>query len=131
MAAARFPAIRAGVAWYGRLSRPKPDSFLGKEERPWPLDIVRQLRAPVLGLYAGEDQGIPQSDVDAMEQAMTGAGKKGEIVVYPGARHGFHADYREQYDAKAAQDGWARMLAFLAANGVAAGKRRSVFDNRR
>ena len=124
MAAARFRAIRAGVAWYGRLSHPKPDAFLGKEERPWPLDIVRQLQAPVLGLYAGDDQGIPQGDIDAMRQAMAGAGKKGEIVVYPGAKHGFHADYREQYDAKAAQDGWSRMLAFFAANGVAPGKRR-------
>ena len=131
MAAARFKAIRAGVAWYGRLSKPKPDAFLGKEERPWPLDVVRQIQAPVLGLYAGEDQGIPQADVDAMRQAMAAAGKVGEIIVYPGAKHGFHADYREQYDAKAAQDGWARMLAFFAANGLAPGKRRSAFDNRR
>jgi carboxymethylenebutenolidase len=73
----------------------------------------------VLGLYAGKDAGIPLSDVEAMKQALAAAKKsKSDIVVYPESQHGFHADYRASYDATAAADGWARMLAFFAANGV-------------
>jgi carboxymethylenebutenolidase len=44
-----------------------------------------------------------------------------EIIVYPEAGHGFHADYRASYDATAATDGWKRMLAFFRAYGVATG----------
>ncbi|HEY9217068.1 MAG TPA: dienelactone hydrolase family protein [Phenylobacterium sp.] len=120
LACERFREFRAGVAWYGRLTPPKPGEFLGEPERQWPIQLVSQLRAPVLGLYAGKDQGIAVADVEAMRQALAAARKKGsEIVVYPEAQHGFHADYRAQYDAAAAQDGWSRMLLHFARNGVA------------
>ncbi|SDD30795.1 carboxymethylenebutenolidase [Sphingomonas sp. YR710] len=100
------PDIKAGVAWYGKLS---------------PL-IARagELHAPVLGLYGGKDQGIPVTDVEAMRAALKAAGKSGsDLRVYPEAGHGFHADYRASYDAAAAEDGWKRMLAHFKANGVA------------
>ncbi|MBC6982834.1 dienelactone hydrolase family protein [Caulobacter sp. 17J80-11] len=114
MAAAQIPQIKAGVAWYGRLAKPKAGAFLGDENRAWPLDVVQELHAPVLGLYAGQDQGIPLSDVDAMRAALKAAGeKRDEIVVYPDAKHGFHADYRQSYDQAAAEDGWKRLLAWF------------------
>jgi carboxymethylenebutenolidase len=120
LACERMRDFRAGVAWYGRLSRPKPGEFLGEPERQWPVELVGQLRAPVLGLYAGKDQGIPLADVEAMRAALAANRKRGsEIVVYPEAQHGFHADYRAQYNAEAAQDGWRRMLEHFARNGVA------------
>jgi carboxymethylenebutenolidase len=100
------PDIRAGVAWYGQLK---------------PL-VARaaELKAPVLGLYGALDQGIPQADVEAMRAALKAAGKTGsDIRVYPDAQHGFHADYRASYNEADAKDGWARMLAFFHANGVA------------
>ena len=100
------PDIKAGVAWYGQLK---------------PL-IARaaELKAPVLGLYGALDQGIPQTDVDAMKAALVAAGKKGsDIHVYADAQHGFHADYRPSYNAADAADGWARLLAHFKANGVA------------
>lgn len=119
MALAQFKELRAGVAWYGRLTRPPVGQFLGNEDRPWPLEVAATLKAPVLGLYAGKDKGIPQSDIDAMKAALKANRKRGsDIVVYPEAQHGFHADYRETYDAAAAADGWQRMLAHLASNGV-------------
>ena len=98
------PDIRAGVAWYGQLK---------------PL-IARagELRAPVLGLYGALDQGIPQTDVEAMRAATKAAGKRAEIVVYPDAPHGFHADYRDSYREADAADGWARLLRHFKANGV-------------
>ncbi len=119
MALAQFKQFRAGVAWYGRLTRPVAGQFLGNEDRPWPLEVVADLKAPVLGLYAGKDKGIPLSDIDAMKAALKANRKRGsDIIVYPEAQHGFHADYRETYDAAAAADGWQRMLAHLASNGL-------------
>jgi carboxymethylenebutenolidase len=115
MASAQIPQIKAGVAWYGRLRQ--PDGW--DEARPWPVDIAGDLKAPVLGLYAENDRGIPLEDVDAMRAALAAAGNgASEIVVYEDAQHGFHADYRASYKADAAKDGWSRMLAWFAAHGV-------------
>lgn len=112
MACSRFRDFDAGVAWYGRLSRPAPTDFLGAEERPWPLDTAHALNAPVLGLYAGRDRGIPLDTVERMRAELREHRKRGsEIVVYPEAQHGFHADYRDSYDRAAAEDGWRRLLA--------------------
>jgi carboxymethylenebutenolidase len=120
MAAAKFPEFRAGAAWYGRLSAPAAGEFLGEPERHWPLSYAGSVKVPVLGLYGGKDAGIPMSDAEAMRQALIDARRTdSEIVVYPQAQHGFHADYRSSYDAQAAQDGWNRMLAFFAAHKVA------------
>jgi carboxymethylenebutenolidase len=120
LACERFKEFKAGVAWYGRLSPPKPTEFLGEADRKWPLQLVADLHAPVLGLYAGKDQGIPAADIEAMRAALAAAHKKDcEIIVYPDSQHGFHADYRTSYDPVAAKDGWARMLAHFAAHKVA------------
>ncbi|RYF94716.1 MAG: dienelactone hydrolase family protein [Caulobacteraceae bacterium] len=123
LACARARDFRCGVAWYGRLDRPAPGQFLGEPEREWPLDKAGVLKCPVLGLYAGKDQGIPAKDIEAMREILVRTRKVGsDIIVYPNAQHGFHADYRATYDEAAARDGWARMLAYFAQYGVA-GKR--------
>jgi len=119
LSSARFKDLKAGAAWYGRLSAPKPGEFLGEPNRTWPLQVVGQLNAPVIGLYAGKDGGIPVSDVEAMRGALVAAKKtRSDLVLYPDSQHGFHADYRASYDATAAADAWNRMLAHFAANGV-------------
>jgi carboxymethylenebutenolidase len=115
LACERFPDFRAGAAWYGRLApptdTPAPAGSL------WPIQGVASLNAPVLGLYAGGDP-ISQS-VPAMRDALDAAHKTGtEIIVYPDAQHGFHADYRPSYNDADAQDGWMRMLAHFALNGA-------------
>lgn len=118
MAAARFPQVKAGVAWYGRLVAPESG---GETGRPYPYDVGALIQAPVLGLYAGQDQGIPLADVENMRAALSAADNPtgSEIVVYPEAHHGFHADYRDSYNAEAATDGWRRCLAWLREHGVA------------
>jgi carboxymethylenebutenolidase len=118
MAAARFPEIKAGVAWYGRVVRPAPGSWGSEEERPWPLDVAAQINAPVLGLYAEQDNGIPLEGVERFRAALAAANRPSEIRVYPGVQHGFHADYRQSYNAEAAADGWARALAWFRQHGV-------------
>jgi carboxymethylenebutenolidase len=82
--------------------------------------VVKEIKPPVLGLYGGKDTGIPVADVEKMREALKAAGKtSSEIVLYPNAAHGFHADYRPGYDKEAATDAWSRLLAWFKKNGVA------------
>lgn len=111
--AAHNPNLKAGVAWYGRLVG-EPDELHPKH----PIDVVADLKAPVLGLYGGDDQGIPNSTVERMKVALQGANKPGEIVLYPETPHGFHADYRPTYRKEQAEDGWKRLQGWFKANGV-------------
>ena len=113
---AHSPAVKAGVAWYGPLGRP-PGPMTPKD----PIDIVKELHGPVLGLYGGADTGIPQESVEKMRAALNdgnSAAKKSEIKVYPDALHAFNADYRPSYRKEAAEDGWKLCLAWFKANGV-------------
>jgi carboxymethylenebutenolidase len=111
--AAHNPGLKAAVAWYGPLGG-SPSEAMPKTA----LDMVAELKAPVLGLYGGKDQGIPQSDVEKMRAALKSAGKTGDIVVFPEAEHGFNADYRPSYNKTAAEDGWKRMLAWFKQHGA-------------
>jgi len=111
--AAHNPRLKAAVAWYGRLSG-EADALHPQQ----PLDIVKSLKAPVLGLYGGADQGIPVEIVEMMRDEIKAAKNPSEIVVYPGAPHAFNADYRPSYRAGPAQDGWKRMQAWFKKYGV-------------
>ena len=111
--AAHNPQLKAGVAWYGR--------FVGQASEltpKQPTDLVASLKAPVLGLYGGADQGIPLDTVWAMEDKLKAAGGKSMIHVYDDAPHAFHADYRPSYRKEAAEDGWKRMHEWFKKNGV-------------
>ena len=118
--ASQSPNVKAGVAWYGRLVG-QPSDLTPKH----PLDLAAQIKAPVLGLYGGQDGGIPVATVDQMKAALADVGGKGnaaakasEFVVYPDAPHAFHADYRPSYRKEAAEDGFKRALAWMKTNGV-------------
>ncbi len=115
--AARQPALKAGVAWYGRLT-----GAANPMNPSQPHDVAAVLKAPVLGLYGGEDSGIPLTTVDEMELHLSGgtaAAKASSFHIYPDAPHAFHADYRPTYRKAAAEDGWKRALAWFAEHGVA------------
>lgn len=111
--AAHNPKLKAGVAWYGRLT-----GVASAMTPHHPIDVVDKISAPVLGLYGAKDQGIPVSDVDDMKADLAKAGKRAEFVVYPDAGHAFHADYRPSYRAADAADGWGRLLAWFKASGL-------------
>jgi carboxymethylenebutenolidase len=111
--AAHSTQLKAGVAWYGRLVG-KPS-----ETQPQhPIDVVGALKAPVLGLYGGNDPGIPLDTIEQMKQALKAAGNTSEIIVYADTPHGFHADYRPSYRREQAQDGWKRLQAWFRQHGV-------------
>jgi carboxymethylenebutenolidase len=114
--AAHNPSIKAGVAWYGRLV-----GTASALTPTHPIDLVGQLAAPVLGLYGGQDGGIPLDTVDKMKAALatgSAAAKKSQFVVYPDAPHAFNADYRPSFRKEAAEDGWKRALAWFKTHGV-------------
>ena len=111
--AAHQPAVKAGVAWYGRLVGEKT----GLTPR-YPVDIAAELKAPVLGLYGAEDSSIPLNTVEQMRkslaQAEDNAFAKGSIInVFENAQHGFHADYRPTYNSTAAKQAYNQALQFL------------------
>jgi len=115
--AAHNPAVKAGVAWYGRLTG-APSALTPAH----PVELAGKLNAPVLGLYGEKDGGIPLTDVDKMKAALaqgSAAARRSEFVVYPDAPHAFHADYRPSYRKPAADDGWQRCLAWFKAQGLA------------
>lgn len=108
------PSIRAGVAWYGHL-----DGQRNEQTPRHPIDMARELKVPMLGLYSGVDPGIPNDLVERMRTALKEAGVKSEIIIYPDAPHGFHGDYRPTYREAAAKDGWDRLVAWFKQNGAA------------
>ncbi|HEY9065999.1 MAG TPA: dienelactone hydrolase family protein [Burkholderiaceae bacterium] len=115
--AAHSPQVKAAVAWYGRLVGPT-DPLHPQQ----PIELVGKLNAPVLGLYGGEDAGIPVASVEQMKSALVNgspAARRAQFVVYPGAQHAFHADYRPSYHKGSAEDGWKRCVAWFQANGAA------------
>ncbi|MDW5442919.1 dienelactone hydrolase family protein [Polaromonas sp. SM01] len=115
--AAHSPNVKAAVAWYGRLVG--ANTALTPKN---PIDLTPILNGPVLGLYGGQDSGIPLDTVDKMKTALAAgspAAKASQFVVYPDAPHAFHADYRPSFRKEPAEDGWKRALAWFKANGVA------------
>ena len=115
--AAHSAALKAGVAWYGRVvgdATPMTPKH--------PVDIANDLKAPVLGLYGGADTGIPNDTVDRMRAALKAgspAAQKSQIDTYPDTPHAFNADYRPSYRKEQAEDAWKKALAWFKANGVA------------
>jgi carboxymethylenebutenolidase len=111
--AAHNPRLKAGAAWYGRLTGD------ATELNPrHPVQVADQLKVPVLGLYGEKDAGIPLDTVEKMREALAKGGSGSEIIVYPAAPHGFHADYRPSYNEGAAKDAWKRTLDWFKKHGA-------------
>jgi len=106
--AAHNPALKAAGAWYGRLEGDRTQ--LTPQH---PIDVAGALQAPVLGLYGGQDNGIPLDSVERMRASLKAAGSPSAILVYPDAQHAFHADYRPNYNPEAANDGWEKLLSWF------------------
>lgn len=107
--AATNPDVKAAVAWYGPLTRPFPD-------QPSPVtgfDVAKDIKVPFLGLYGEADQGPSPADARKLGDMLKQHNQNVEVVIYPGAGHGFFADYRPSYNAAAAADAWKRCLALF------------------
>ena len=111
--AAHSSTLKAGVAFYGApVDPPNP---------AWPksaTQLAPDMKAPVLGLYGEADTGISVASVEALKAALAENKKTAEFKIYPGAPHGFHADYRASYRKEAAEDGWNQMIGWFKKYGV-------------
>ena len=94
--------LRASVAFYGGGIAPDRDSVGRKPV----LHLVDQMRAPLLLLYGAEDQSITPEEHGRIATALSTAGKRYTLTVFPGAPHGFFADPRDSFRPDAAQEGW-------------------------
>jgi carboxymethylenebutenolidase len=106
LAAAGGHGLAGAVGFYGVPG-------VGRDGSPGPLQRVRELTAPILGLMGGADQAISAADIAEFERALETAGVDHEIVVYDGAPHSFfdrrYADFED-----ASEDAWRRVLDFIA-----------------
>ncbi len=106
--AAHYRDVRAAVCWYG------PPGRAYKGDPPVTgFDIAKDITCPFLGLFGEEDQNPPPADARRFEELLRRHNKNVEIVIYPGAGHAFHADYRPNYRPEAAKDAWARCVAWF------------------
>jgi carboxymethylenebutenolidase len=100
--ATQLKNIRAAVVYYGR--------------SPNPLDLVKNIRAPVLAHYGEKDPGVNKGIPDT-DAAMKKHNKPYTYTIYPGAPHAFNNDANpERYHAEAARQSWGRTLEFLRKN---------------
>ncbi len=114
LTACRNPAVKAAVPFYGGgiASVMQPSEKTPKA----PLEYAPDLQAPMLLFFGENDPFIPLDDVQKIENRLRELGKQAEVVVYPGAPHGFFCDERDSYRPQAAQDAWQRMLRFFSAH---------------
>lgn len=110
---AHNPQVKAGVAWYGKLT-----GTASELQPTHPADIASQLKVPVLGLYGGKDNSIPLDSVERMKGLLATGDSRSDIQVYADAPHAFFADYRPSYRKEAAEDGWKRLQDWLASHGI-------------
>ena len=108
--AATNPDIKAAVAWYGPPGRP----YQGASGPVTGFDLAKDIKAPFLGLFGETDTNPKPEDARKFGEMLKEHGNKNvEIVIYPGAGHAFHADYRPSYKPEAAADAWKRCVGWF------------------
>jgi carboxymethylenebutenolidase len=103
------PDVKAAVAWYGPPGRP----YQGASGPVTGFDLAKDIKAPFLGLFGETDQNPKPDDAKKFGEMVRAANPNVEIVVYPGAGHGLHADYRPSYNKAAADDAWNRCVGWF------------------
>jgi carboxymethylenebutenolidase len=83
-----------------------------RNDTPAPATVADGMEAPILGLFGGADQGIPDSAVSEFRSALEAAGVDHELITYPGAPHSFF-DRKAAEFTDASDDAWSRVLAFV------------------
>jgi carboxymethylenebutenolidase len=95
------PTLAADVINYGHLATD--------------LDALKKINAPILGLFGGQDQGIPPADVKKFAETLDKMGKKIDVKIYDDAGHGFeNPNNKDGYRLADAADAWKRIVSFFA-----------------
>lgn len=115
--AAHNKKVDAGAAWYGRVV-PTPNSPVNAAQPTTPIDYAKDLKVPVIGFYGGQDKGITQDGVQRMQDEVKKGKSGSEIMVFPNADHGFHADYRPSFNKEASEESWKRLQEWFKTHGA-------------
>lgn len=107
--AATNPDMKAAVAWYGPPGRP----YQSPSGPVTGFDVAKDIKIPLLLLFGEKDTNPPPADGQKLIEMIKPTNPNVEVIVYPEAGHGFHADYRPSYNAKAAAEAWKRCLAWF------------------
>jgi carboxymethylenebutenolidase len=113
--AAHNPDIKTGLAWYGRLITDTSSAAINPQN---PINIAPTLTVPILGFYAGKDNGIPLASIQLMKEALAQGASHSDIMIYPKSGNGFYADNRISYVADDAKDSWKHGLDWLRSHGI-------------
>lgn len=113
LAGTRLPGIDALVdCWGGNVVVDDPTQLTDK--RPVaPIELTKNITAPLLGLFGNEDPNPTPDQVNRTEEKLKSLGKTYQFERYDGAGHGFFAHYRPGYRPEQATDGWRKVLAFF------------------
>lgn len=102
--------VKATASFYGGgIAAPE-----GPGGKPGTIGRTGKIKGRILCLFGEQDGFIPADQVAAIESALKEAGTNHEVVVYPGADHGFFCDQRPAYQQAAAEDAWKRVKALFA-----------------
>ena len=101
--------MKAAVAWYG----PPGRAYQTASGPVTGFDAAKDIKIPFLGLYGEQDKNPSPEDAKKFIEMLKHHNQNVDMMIYPGAGHGFHADYRPSYNAAAAQDGWKRCVAWF------------------
>ena len=104
--AANGLGLAGAIGFYGH-----PDRVFPPGSNPL-VERVGEMTCPILGLMAGDDQGIPAEAVEKFRTALAGAGVNHELITYEGAPHSFFDRKYEKF-SEASADAWDRVLGFI------------------
>lgn len=99
-------ALDGVVSFYGWPVGP------ARNDMPAPIDVVPQLRCPVLAIFGGADTGIPADAVEAFRAALAAAGPQHRVISYPDAPHSFF-DRKQAEFAGASAAAWDAVLGLV------------------
>ena len=106
LSSAEQPNLAGVIGFYGRLGKRENETW------PAPAEAATRMRAPVLGLFGGDDPSIPPADIAAFEDALAKAGVTRHLHTYRGAPHSFFDRTYTEHKEECA-DAWRRVLAFV------------------
>jgi carboxymethylenebutenolidase len=105
---AALAGINAAVVFYGQSIA----SLMPSGEAA-PLEDVKQIRAPLLLVFGGQDVLISHSDVDLITRTLEANHKKFEVQLYPNVGHSFFRATPDTHSTREAADAWDRGQAFF------------------
>ena len=102
-AACANPQIGACIDFYGIHPNIQPD--------------FKNLAAPVLGIFAENDEFVTPGNVDELKVLLESQGHEPDFHIYPGVNHAFFNDSRpDVYDVQTATDAWEKVTTFFGEN---------------